>query len=358
MNTFPAPSSFLMVDADFLHESYLMEDPMDVCDNNVKSVLEAGRRFLQIEMEGLTELQHQLDEHFVQAVQWILACDGKIVVTGMGKSGHIGRKIAATLSSTGTPALFLHPGEGVHGDLGVVARHDLVILLSNSGTTAEMLQLLPSLRAIGCRTLSITQDATSPLATQTSLHLSCAVSREACPLALAPTSSTTALLVLGDALALCVMEQRRFTPEQFALYHPQGSLGRRLLTRVEDLMLPLERLPLVSPETTLRQGVVELSHKRLGLLIIVDAERKLLGVFSNGDLARLLEDPTHDPSADWSRPLSDWMRSGPLHIDEKEMALAAKDVMQARSVLTLVVTNRSQQVRGAIQLYDILRAGV
>lgn len=322
------------------------------------SVLQSARNFLQIEQEGLKALEAQLDEHFVTAVQWLLECRGKAVVTGMGKSGHIGRKLAATLSSTGTPSLFLHPGEGVHGDLGMVARQDVVLLLSNSGTTEEMLQLLPSLRLIGCQMIAITRDPHSPLAQQSQLHIACQVPREACPLSLAPTSSTTALLALGDALALCVMERRRFTPEQFALYHPQGALGRRLLTRVEDLMLPPERLPLVSPSLSLRQGVVVLARKRLGILIVVDEQRKLLGVFSNGDLSRLLEDPEHDPTSDWQRPISDWMRSSPLTTHPQEMAIAAKEVMQDRSVVTLVVTLATGEVVGAVQLYDILRLGV
>jgi arabinose-5-phosphate isomerase len=214
------------------------------------------------------------------------------------------------------------------------------------------------LRSIGCQTVSITRDPESPLATQTALHISCQVPKEACPLSLAPTTSTTALLALGDALALCVMERRRFTPEQFALYHPQGALGRRLLTRVEDVMLPKDRLPLVAPDLSLRQGVVELAHKRLGLLIIVDEDQNLLGVFSNGDLSRLLEDPTHDPNVDWPRPVADWMRTDPLIVAHDSMALAAKELMQENSVLTLVVTDSDNRVCGAVQLYDILRAGI
>ena len=323
-----------------------------------QNILNSARGFLRIERDGLRALEAQLDEHFVTAVQWLLSCRGKVVVTGMGKSGHIGRKLSATLSSTGTPSLFLHPGEGVHGDLGVVAHQDVVILLSNSGTTEEMLQLLPSLRSIGCQTVSITRDPSSPLATQVALHISCQVPKEACPLSLAPTTSTTALLALGDTLALCVMERRRFTPEQFALYHPRGALGRRLLTRVEDVMLPKDRLPLVAPGLSLRQGVVELAHKRLGLLIIVDETQNLLGVFSNGDLSRLLEDPTHDPNVDWPRHISGWMRTDPLTVAHDSMALAAKEIMQENSVLTLVVTDSNNRVYGAVQLYDILRAGI
>lgn len=322
-------------------------------------ILTSAKNFLEQEQRGIQEVQENLDQQFVTAIHQIHQISGKVIVTGMGKSGHIGRKIAATLSSTGTPSLFLHPAEGVHGDLGVVSVNDVVLAITNSGETEEILRMVPTIRRMGVLLIAMTGNPESSLAKLAEIHLSFKVSSEACPLNLAPTTSTTAALALGDALALCLLEQKNFTEASFALFHPQGALGKKLLTRVEDLMITGDRLPLVSPETSLRRCMVLLAQKRLGLILIVDKNQQLQGVFSSGDLSRVMERlGMEGETLLLDGPIGDHMKRLPLTVGPQELAAKALNVMENHSILTLVVTSPQTQVLGVIQLYDILRAGI
>jgi arabinose-5-phosphate isomerase len=316
--------------------------------------IDAGRRALAIEAEALAALPARVDATFARACQLCLDATGRVVVSGLGKSGHVGGKIAATLASTGTPAFFLHAAEASHGDLGMVAAGDVVLAVSNSGETAELLALLPPLRRLGVPVIALTGQNQSTLAREAAVHLDASVAAEACPLNLAPTASTTAALAFGDALATALLEARGFTSEDFARAHPGGRLGRRLLVHVADVMRSGAALPCVSGEVTLEQGLVEMGSKGLGLAAVTDADGKLLGVFTDGDLRRAL-----DRHLDLRATRMDAaMTRTPRTVRPGQLAADAVNLMQQHSVTALLVVDAGERLVGALNIHDLLRAGV
>ncbi|HEV7985149.1 MAG TPA: KpsF/GutQ family sugar-phosphate isomerase [Steroidobacteraceae bacterium] len=319
-----------------------------------QSLLQTARRTIEIEAAALESLRAGLDESFARACRLCLRCSGRIVVTGMGKSGHIAHKVAATLASTGSPAFFLHPGEANHGDLGMLTRGDLLLALSNSGETVEVLTLLPQVKRLGVPLLALTGDPLSTLARAADVHLNVAVPQEACPHNLTPTASTTAALVMGDALAVALLEARGFSAEDFARSHPGGSLGRRLLTRVEDIMRRGEALPRVRPDTPLSAALLEMTRTGLGLTAVVDEQQRVIGVFSDGDLRRAL-----DRRIDLHQtPMRELMTPGGRRIGAHELAAAAAALMEAHRITALVVTDAEEHLIGALNVHDLMRAGV
>ena len=313
----------------------------------------AGRTF-EIEAAALATLRARLDGAFAAACRICLGCQGRVVVTGMGKSGHVARKIAATLASTGTPAFFLHPGEASHGDIGMITRADVLLALSNSGETAEVVALLPYLKRLAVPLIALTGDASSSLARAADVHLDVAVPQEACPHNLAPTASTTAALVMGDALAVALLEARGFSADDFARSHPGGDLGRRLLLRVEDLMRRGESLPRVRRETLLTEGLIEMTRKGLGLTAVVDTDERVLGVFTDGDLRRALDRRIDVHTA----VMADVMTAGGHTIAAPELAAAAAQLMELHRVTALLVTDEERRLIGALNIHDLMRAGV
>ncbi len=318
------------------------------------ALLRTGRATLRLEREALCALEERLDDSFVRACELLLACRGRIVVSGMGKSGIIGKKIAATLASTGSPALFLHPAEGSHGDLGMLTREDLLLALSNSGETAELLAILPVVKRLAVPLIALTGRPDSTLAQRADVHLDCAVAREACPLNLAPTASTTASLAMGDALAMALLEARGFSAEDFALSHPGGALGKRLLLRVDDLMRRDEQLPKVRIGTLLHDVILEMSGKGMGMTTVLDQEGRLLGIFTDGDLRRAI---SARPDL-WERPIDHFYHSKPLCIGADALAAEAVAQMEAHQVTVLLVCGPDSELLGAISMHDLLRAGV
>jgi arabinose-5-phosphate isomerase len=317
--------------------------------------IELGLAVLKTEAEAVAALVSRLDEGFSRACELILNCDGRIVVTGMGKSGHIGNKIAATLASTGTPAFFMHPGEASHGDLGMITAQDLVIALSNSGETSEITLLLPLLKRLGIPLLALTGKPGSTLARTADIHLDVSVSKEACPLGLAPTSSTTATLAMGDALAVAVLEARGFTEQDFALSHPGGNLGRRLLLRVSDIMHSGDAIPLVNSDTTLKDTLLEMTAKGLGMAGVVDPESKrLVGIYTDGDLRRTFERMPDIKTA----LVRDFMTPDCITIDAERIASEALKIMHDKKINALMVVDDDLSVQGALNMHDLLRAGI
>lgn len=318
------------------------------------ALLAAGRRTLATEQAALAGMQARLDGSFARACRLLLACQGRVIVTGMGKSGHVGGKIAATLASTGTPAFFMHPAEAGHGDLGMITRQDTVLALSNSGETAEVLQLLPHLKRLALPLVAMTGRPDSTLAQAATVSLDVAVAQEACPHNLAPTSSTTAALAMGDALAVAVLEARGFSAEDFARSHPGGSLGRRLLLHVEDIMRRGADLPRVRPDTPLSEGLLEMSAKGLGLTAVVDDQDHVLGVYSDGDLRRSL-DKRIDVHATRMREV---MTPGGRTVGPRELAAGAAHLMETHRVTALLVVDAERHLLGALNVHDLMRAGV
>lgn len=314
----------------------------------------SARRTLDLEQQAVAALAAKLSDDFDRACQLILACQGRVVVTGMGKSGHIARKIAATLASTGTPAFFVHPGEASHGDLGMITPKDVVLALSNSGETSEVTALLPLLKRMGTPLVSMTGRPGSTLARHAEAHLDAGVEREACPLDLAPTSSTTAALALGDALAVALLEARGFTAEEFALSHPGGSLGRRLLLKVEDLMHGGDRLPSVPLGSPLRDALLEITRQGLGFTCVVDGANRLVGVYTDGDLRRTL-----DQHGDL-RPLrvDDVMTRGGKRVRPGMLAAEAVKIMEDNRITALAVVDDDDRPIGALHMHDLLSSGV
>jgi arabinose-5-phosphate isomerase len=318
------------------------------------AVRRLAERVLRIEAEAILALVPRLDERFDRALDLLWHCSGRVIVTGMGKSGLVGRKIAATLASTGTPAYFLHPAEGVHGDLGMVARGDVVVALSNSGETDEVLAVLPTLKRLGVPIVLLTGGPSSTLARQCEVVLDVSVAVEACPMNLAPTSSTTATLALGDALAMALLDRRGLRPEDYAALHPRGTLGWRALFRVKDLMHTGDAIPVVRAEAVLTEVIAEMTRKRLGMTTVVDAEGRLAGVFTDGDLRRLHVGGVASPT----------LRAGeiattmPKLIGADELAAKALDVMETFAITSLVVVDGDHRPRGVIHLHDILRAKI
>ncbi|HQQ62607.1 MAG TPA: KpsF/GutQ family sugar-phosphate isomerase [Pseudomonadales bacterium] len=315
----------------------------------------SGKRTVQLESAAVARLQDAVNDDFARACRILLACEGRIVVTGMGKSGHIGRKIAATLASTGSPAFFVHPGEASHGDLGMITAKDVVVALSNSGTTAEVVTLLPLIKRMGVPLISMTGNPSSTLATTADVHLDASVESEACPLDLAPTTSTTVALVLGDALAIALLEARGFTAEDFAFSHPGGALGRKLLLKVEDIMQTGDRIPEVKPGTSLVDALLVMNQKGLGLTTITDEQHRLLGIFTDGDLRRAL----HSDVVDLRHTAIDNIMTRKCKtVGANMLAAEALSIIEHTHIMALVVTNAEQQVEGIVHLHDILRAGV
>jgi arabinose-5-phosphate isomerase len=329
-------------------------------------VLARARRVLDLESKAVSALSDRLDAKFVRAVELLLGCRGKVVVTGMGKSGHVCRKIAATLASTGTPALFLHPGEGAHGDLGVVAAEDVALAISQSGETEELCRILPSLKRLGVPVIAMTGRLQSTLAAAGDVTLDLSVAEEACPMGLAPTSSTTATLALGDALAVAVLEARGFRPEDFAANHPGGSLGRRLLLRVEDVMHGGAEIPLVPESTTLADAIYEISSKKLGVTGVVDVAGALVGVFTDGDLRRAIGEAAKNggKTADGDEVLfakvGRLMWRAPKRITRGRLAVEALQLMESFKITTLFVFEDKNGVKpaGIVHLHDLVKAGL
>lgn len=302
----------------------------------------------------MAALEHRLGDDFVRACQLLLACRGRAVVTGMGKSGHIGNKIAATFASTGTPAFFLHPAEAIHGDIGMITAGDVVLAISNSGETDELLTILPVIKRLDVPLIALTGRDGSTLAGYASVTLDVSVAAEACPLNLAPTASTTATLAMGDALAVAVLEARGFTEEDFARSHPGGSLGRRLLLHVEDVMRKGEELPRVGPDTLLSAGLLEMSRKGLGMTTVVNAEGALLGIFTDGDLRRAL-----DRQVDvHNTTMAGVMTVGAKVAQPRMLAAEAVHIMEMHRITSLPVVDAAHRLVGAINVHDLLRAGV
>ncbi len=316
--------------------------------------IESAKRTIRIEAEAVAALDKAITEDFAKACDYLLACKGRIIVTGMGKSGHIARKIAATLASTGSPAFFVHPGEASHGDMGMITHADVVIALSNSGNTAEVVTLLPLIKRLGVPLISLTGSAKSTLAQSANVNLDVSVKSEACPLDLAPTSSTTVALVMGDALAIALLEARGFTAEDFAFSHPGGALGRKLLLKVEDIMHKGARIPRVAITTKLSEALLEITAKGLGMTTVTDAHNSLIGVFTDGDLRRALENNVDVHNVAIGTLISKKCTT----ITGHQLAAEALAIMEAKSITALVVMDDTKQLVGIVHLHDILKAGV
>ena len=320
----------------------------------MSTLLKRARETLTIEIAGLEELSKRLDHVFEQAVNLLYDCQGKVILVGMGKSGLIAQKIAATLTSTGTPALFLHAGESSHGDLGIITRQDAIIAFSYSGETAEVLQMIGHINALGIKMIAITGNPDSSLSKASTVHLSVAVNKEACPLGLSPTASSTATLALGDALAMCLLEKRQFSEDDFAVFHPGGSLGRKLNIRTKDVMVSGDMLPVVPEDMLMREAMNVLSQKNLGIIIAINQHGKISGVFTTGDLMRLLE-----KGRDFlDKPVLDYASQKPKTIAPEALAAKALYVMETHSITCLVVADPENHPIGIVQIYYILRAGI
>jgi arabinose-5-phosphate isomerase len=318
-------------------------------------ILALAKEVLEIEARAVAALTGRLGEPFLAAVEMIFASTGRVVVTGMGKSGHVGGKIASTLASTGTPAFFMHPGEASHGDLGMIASGDVVVAISNSGESDEILRVLPVIKRRGAKVIAITGRANSTLARESDVHLDAAVEKEACPMNLAPTASTTAALALGDALAVALLEKRGFGADDYAMHHPGGALGRRLLLHVSDVMHVGDRLPRVGAGATLKEAILEMSRKGLGMTAIVEDDGRVAGLFTDGDLRRTLE--KHDDIRGLN--VADVMTRNPRSIGPSRLAAEAAQVMQTHHVSgRLLVVDESGRLVGALHVDDLLRAGV
>lgn len=316
--------------------------------------LELAREVLSIEAAAVQALTRSIDDSFLRALDIILSCKGRVIVSGMGKSGHIARKIAATLSSTGTPAYFVHPAEASHGDLGMITGEDVLIALSYSGESQELLAIVPIAKRQGAKLISMTGKPQSSLAREADVHLNGAVDKEACPLGLAPTTSTTAALALGDALAVALLDAKGFGEEDFARSHPGGALGRRLLTHVRDVMRSGERIPAVGEQASLAEAVLEISRKGLGMTAIVDGARRVLGIYTDGDLRRTLE-----KNLDFkSTPISAVMSTNPRTISPDALAAEAVQLMEQYNISQMLVVDAQQKLVGALNMHDLLHAKV
>ena len=321
---------------------------------NVFSALEIAGEVLEIEARAVEGLKSRLDQNFVRSVELILACSGRVVVSGMGKSGHVARKIASTLASTGTPAFFVHPGEASHGDLGMITKEDVFVALSNSGESSELLTIVPLVKRQGAKLVSMTGNPASSLAREADFHLDAGVDKEACPLDLAPTASTTAALALGDALAVTLMVARGFSAEDFARSHPGGSLGIRLLTHVHDVMRKGAEIPCVAEDAKLSDALLEMSRKGMGMTAIVDRDNQVVGIYTDGDLRRTLES-----GADFHKtPVSLIMTKHPRTISPARLAAEAVQVMEQYRISQLLVVDEHSKMVGALNMHDLLRAKV
>ena len=317
-------------------------------------IADRGRRVLRIEAEAILALIPKLDERFDRAVGILRDCRGRVALTGMGKSGSVAQKIASTLASTGTPAFFLHPAEGGHGDLGMLVRGDVIVAVSNSGETDELIELLPAIKRLGLKLIVLVGDPSSTLARQSDVAIDVSVPEEACPMGLAPTASTTAALAMGDALAVALLEERGFTEEDFAMLHPAGSLGRRLLWRVLDLMHVGEQLPIVPQEALMRDAVAEISRKKFGMTAVVDGAGRLTGIITDGDLRRALQKGMELLQC----PVKECMTANPKTVDREALAAKALEVMERHAITSLLIVDLEGRPEGVIHLHDLLKAGV
>ncbi len=316
--------------------------------------LDLARQVLRIEGDAVLALASRVDGAFLQALSLILNCHGRVIVSGMGKSGHIGRKIASTLASTGTPAYFVHPAEASHGDLGMITRDDVLVALSNSGESDELLNILPFIRRQGAKLISITGNPDSTLAREADAHLDAAVAQEACPHNLAPTASTTAALALGDALAVALLDARGFGVDDFARSHPGGTLGRRLLTRVRDVMRAGSAVPAIHPEARVADAILEISRGGIGMVVIISAERQVLGIFTDGDLRRAIVHNT-----DLKTPaIGDLMGGKPRTITPERLAVDAVELMEQFKINQLPVVDENGELIGALNMHDLFQAKV
>lgn len=320
----------------------------------LNSINELAKDVLDIEAKAILRLKNNIGDDFDKAVDILYNCKGRVIVTGMGKSGLIGKKIAATMSSTGTPAYFLHPAESTHGDSGVITRNDVIIAISNSGETQELLNLLPLIKRFGCEMIGMTGNLNSTLAKTSEVTLDISVEREACPLGKAPTASTTATLAMGDALAVCLMEKKGFTKEDFLMYHPSGKLGKGLTYKVRDLMITGDKMPVVSDDETFTDVINTISEYKLGMAMVVDSDRKLSGVLTDGDIRRTII-KYHDIS---TLRIKDVMTSNPKRITSDAYAASALNLMEKFSITALAVVDENNVPVGVIHVHDLLRAGV
>ena len=316
--------------------------------------IEQGLRVLDVERQALSDIAQYVDENFNNACQLMYDCEGRIIVIGMGKSGHIGNKIAATLASTGSPAFFVHPGEASHGDLGMITKNDVVMLISNSGETSEVLNIIPVLKRLGAKMISMTGNTQSTMATLANVHVCIKVEKEACSLGLAPTSSTTATLAMGDAMAVALLEARGFTADDFALSHPGGSLGKRLLLTLKDVMHSGANTPIIDVSQTVKDALIEMSAKGLGMTAIVDENQQLVGLFTDGDLRRILEQriDIHTTQIDVV------MTKSCTTATQDILAAEALNIMERKRINGLIVVNEKNQPIGALNMQDLLKAGV
>lgn len=323
-------------------------------NNTNEEILEFARQVVQVEKTALDKLQNQFGDEFISAIGLLLNCKGHVIVIGMGKSGHIGNKISATLASTGTPAFSVHPGEASHGDLGMITHNDVTICVSNSGETEEVLNIVPIIKRMGIKTIAITGNPKSSMAKIADVHLSIAVGEEACPLGLAPTTSTTTTLVLGDALAVTLLKLRGFTEEDFARSHPAGSLGKKLLIQIEDLMRTGEDIPQVKMGTNIEEALFEITQKRLGMTAIVDEDNVVKGIFTDGDLRRAFD-------ANINLKLTVIEKAAtlnPITIESNKLAVSAAQLMEEYNVHGLLVVDKDNRLVGALNIHDLLKAGV
>jgi arabinose-5-phosphate isomerase len=321
----------------------------------MEKILDIAKRVLRIEADAIIGLTEKLDSNFEKTIDIIFNSKGRVVVTGMGKSGLVGKKIAATLASTGTPAFFLHPAEAGHGDLGMVTSDDVIIAISNSGETEELAGLIPFLKRFNVNLIAMTGNPNSTLARSSDVNLDISVKEEACPLGVVPTASTTAALAMGDAIAVALLTKRGLKEEDFAFFHPGGSLGKKLFIKVKDLMHIDDALPVVSPDTPMTKALMEISSKRLGVTIVVDSDKKILGIITDGDLRRGIEK--------WGKSFFDMkageaMTKNPRTVFEDELAVKALSIMESKSITSLVVPNGEGRAKGIIHLHDILRQGI
>ena len=322
--------------------------------NKQNDYITSAKRVIDIEARAISNLAQRLDEGFVTACEMLYACSGKVVVSGMGKSGHIGNKIAATLASTGTPAFFMHPGEANHGDLGMLSKNDVLLAISNSGETGELVNLLPVVKRLGVKVIAMTNSISSTLGQYADVVLNISVEQEACSLGLAPTTSTTATLVMGDALSVALLDKKGFTSDDFALSHPGGSLGRKLLLKVSDIMLTGSDIPLIEPTATVAQALLEISQKGLGMTGIVNESGTLTGVFTDGDLRRILDARVDLHEA----TVSEVMTKGGKTTTADQLAVEALNVMESCKISALMVVDESDHPVGAFNMHMLLKAGV
>lgn len=322
-------------------------------NNQKNQILKIAKQVVQIETTALNKLQEQISDQFVKAIEILLNCKGHVIVIGMGKSGHIGNKISATLASTGTPAFSVHPGEASHGDLGMITNRDVIICISNSGETEEVLNIIPIIKRMGVATIAITGNSKSTLAKIADVHMSIDVGEEACPLGLAPTTSTTTTLVLGDALAVTLLKLRNFTEEDFARSHPAGSLGKKLLLRIDDLMKKDEEIPKVLLGTNIQDALLEITQKGLGMTAIIDLQNKVHGVFTDGDLRRAFD---NDLDLKNTR-IETAATLNPITINSDQLAVSAAQLMEKHNIHGLLVVDNNKLV-GALNIHDLLKAGV